>query len=99
MKLVQKWPESARIIKHAENSKNDMLYISNHTFPHLDPIWYCKRSWGPQEYVEYRVELLKKMYEDTKKIINLFEERGEISPDNNIAICDKGSIGELISRL
>ncbi len=42
MKLVEKWPESARIIKHAENSKNGMLHIRNHIDATVDSaICHC----------------------------------------------------------
>ena len=71
--IMKNWPEWAWVCKHAENSKNDHLYVRNHIFPHAEYPSYCRRTWGPQEYINWRIEILKREAEDLQKLIQLFE--------------------------
>jgi hypothetical protein len=76
--IMKKWPDWAWVGRHAENSKNDQLVMtgpgSGHVFPHSKPMWYCCRTWTPQEYIDYRLKMLQEMAEDVQKLINLFSE-------------------------
>lgn len=76
--IMNEWPEWAWVSRHAEDSKCDHLAMtgpgSGHVFPHAEPMWYCNRSWGPQEYIEYRLKMLQAMAEDVQRVIELFSE-------------------------
>ena len=71
------WPEWAWVSRHAENSKFDSLTMtgpgSSHSFPYNRPTHYCNRNWGPQDYINYRLEMLREMAEDVQKLIELFD--------------------------
>ena len=85
---MKDWPKWAWVSRHAENSKNDRLIISKpgeyHSFPHSNPIWYCNRNWGPREYIENRLKMLKEEFEDLQKIINFFKEQEATSENIEI---------------
>jgi len=77
LNIMKDWPEWAWVSKHAENSTHDTLVLTgpanNHVFPQLERPSYCKRSWGPQEYIKWRTEILMQEAEDLQKLIRLFE--------------------------
>lgn len=87
---MKKFPDSAWVVKYAENSNWDRLYIEDHSFPLLGQIHYCDRSWGPQEYINYRIDILKRMAEDLQKIVKLFEVSD--AHNNDVPLLDASKI-------
>lgn len=74
---MEKWPDWAWVSRHAENSKNDTLVMTGpgggHIFPQMERPSYCCRTWGPQEYIKWRVEILAQEAKDLQDLIRLFE--------------------------